>query len=367
MRDAIRLARSSGEGFNLFEVLALRRREYVHSNVLAWLLDPLETHGLGVSFLNGVLGKVGAPTCRDEDKLRCRIRREVSAPTSIIDISVETPGSLLIIENKIDAVEGAEQTLREYKDFSRQANGRKFTAIFLSVNGESPQAENFIAWDYSKIWKLLCELEPKPAVASFIHDYRDAVEVLLAREGKAMARFKGYRPETKFILEHYEDVRLLKDAIDSAESDLAELLASIESELQGRDWWDEGVWVSGTQRGEIWARKTSWGTADESFWIGIFNVSLDRMMSEDDRPWSYVQVRNDMRTEPVRAKLAAVGRTIDVKADSSMKKPFSRYLNLAPIAADPGKLKDTVLAEFDMLAKFAPAIDDLVVPKGSKR
>ena len=41
--------------FNLFDALGIVRIEIRHSNFLAWLLDPNESHGQGSMFLNGVL------------------------------------------------------------------------------------------------------------------------------------------------------------------------------------------------------------------------------------------------------------------------------------------------------------------------
>ena len=43
---------------NMFDVLRISRTEIRHSNMLGWLLDPNENHGLGDSFLYGVISKV---------------------------------------------------------------------------------------------------------------------------------------------------------------------------------------------------------------------------------------------------------------------------------------------------------------------
>ena len=37
--------------FNIFDVLKISRTEIRHSNLLSWLIDPNENHGLGDSFL----------------------------------------------------------------------------------------------------------------------------------------------------------------------------------------------------------------------------------------------------------------------------------------------------------------------------
>ena len=42
---------------NLFDVLKVSKKEIYHSNMLAWLLDPNENHGLGEAFLKGILQK----------------------------------------------------------------------------------------------------------------------------------------------------------------------------------------------------------------------------------------------------------------------------------------------------------------------
>ena len=44
--------------FNLFDVLKVSRTEIRHSNMLAWLMDPNENHGLGDAFLKGILRRL---------------------------------------------------------------------------------------------------------------------------------------------------------------------------------------------------------------------------------------------------------------------------------------------------------------------
>lgn len=44
--------------FNLFDVLGIARLEIRHSNILGWLLDPNENHGLGDAVIRGFLNHV---------------------------------------------------------------------------------------------------------------------------------------------------------------------------------------------------------------------------------------------------------------------------------------------------------------------
>ena len=46
------------DGVNVFDVLKIYKTEIRHSNMLAWLFDPNENHGLKDSFIRGVFQKI---------------------------------------------------------------------------------------------------------------------------------------------------------------------------------------------------------------------------------------------------------------------------------------------------------------------
>ena len=52
---------------NIFEILQVEKTEIRHSNILAWLLDPEESHGLGDGFLRGCI-KAVITNLRDRDE-----------------------------------------------------------------------------------------------------------------------------------------------------------------------------------------------------------------------------------------------------------------------------------------------------------
>jgi len=153
--DTLRQRQATAGKFSVFDVLQLQRREYVHSNVLAWLLDPLGTHGAGAAFLNDVLAAASLPGVEAHEAQSVRVGREEVGETSIIDIIVRTPRALLIIENKVDAREGEEQTPREWEDFVARAEGREFKAVFLTSRGEDALDTGFLSWDYKPIYDAL--------------------------------------------------------------------------------------------------------------------------------------------------------------------------------------------------------------------
>lgn len=110
--------------FNPFDVLRYADYEIRHSNVLQWLLNPAQNHGIGDSFLSGFLD------CFDHvepkpglDPTSVRIERELDR----VDITIffEVEQLLIAIENKTEAIvsEHVEQAMgyhgklcKKYKD-----------------------------------------------------------------------------------------------------------------------------------------------------------------------------------------------------------------------------------------------------------
>lgn len=50
-----------------------------------------------------------------------------------------------------------------------------------------------------------------------------------------MATMREFRPETRFVLEHSEDVQLLVEALDAAKADVAAIVEEAQEALKGRD------------------------------------------------------------------------------------------------------------------------------------
>ena len=103
--------------FNLFRALGIQHKEHPHSNLLAFLLDPGESHGLGSRFLICLLEKI-EPELMDElesiepriEPKDIRVRRECD----FIDVLVECgdKGPVIGIEVKIWATEQPDQIKR---------------------------------------------------------------------------------------------------------------------------------------------------------------------------------------------------------------------------------------------------------------
>lgn len=140
--------------FNLFTTLGYQRLEDVHSNILAWLLNPEESHGLGDAFLRDFVRQVFDKEL--PKYFSVNVKRESQDGDDRPDIVVEGNNWWLIIENKIDSIEQENQTKR-YADRWRKKgiNGENVFLAFLSPSGWLPESLDFKPVSYRTIRELL--------------------------------------------------------------------------------------------------------------------------------------------------------------------------------------------------------------------
>lgn len=135
-------------GLNFFEVARISRAEIRHSNMLAWLMDPMESHGLGDKFLQGIFQElyesqpdsVAAMRLMLLDYYSFSIKREWEN-IDILAVS-EKEKCVVAIENKIDSKEnrGTQTQLGQLPRYQQiiekvYEDYRKFY-IFLTPDGE---------------------------------------------------------------------------------------------------------------------------------------------------------------------------------------------------------------------------------------
>jgi hypothetical protein len=119
---------------DLLGVIGRRRSELTHTAALAWFLDPIGAHGLGTEPLAGFLRLIGGDV-PDEDVLGwCRPVREIAVEDTRADLVIDGPGLRIVVEVKVDAGEGEEQTERLVRHFDEE--GARF--VFLTRSGAMP-------------------------------------------------------------------------------------------------------------------------------------------------------------------------------------------------------------------------------------
>jgi hypothetical protein len=175
-------------GLNIFEAAGLYRQEIRHSNVLAFLLRPRESHGLGDGFLKRIIQKVmdnssgelpiSALSVALADFSDALIHREWRN----IDLLIESASNklALAIENKIGSSEGASQ-LSKY--------------------------ENIVCSEFPSHARLYCYLtedgEPASRDVWSPMSYSNVIDVLQEAKDQHSSNLTG---DARIVIEHYIDV-----------------------------------------------------------------------------------------------------------------------------------------------------------------
>ena len=183
--------------FNLFNVLGVARSEIHHSRVIAWLLNPRESHGLGDYFLRGFLSQASASA--KEREIKCVAftpadvegwkfgNIKVAPERHNIDILLidERDGFVCPIENKVGSDEHSDQLSRYLQIVEREYKGLRPFPIYLTPDGRKPSkrrdAERWIPFGYEVVADLLkqtlyqCGLTISADVSSFLEQYERTI------------------------------------------------------------------------------------------------------------------------------------------------------------------------------------------------
>lgn len=213
--------------FNPIRVMKMERMEVRHSAILAWLLDPKESHGLDDKFLKAFLGEalrgqseLGIPTAIDVARADLRdtiVRREWQN----IDIFIHSArnGWGFVVENKFDSKQHEGQ-LKKYLEkvmtgLGSEADDLIVRGIFLTLHGEEPADDRYAPITYEAICQFLPRFMDQEShlltneVRTFLQHYVEIIEeeVGVSVESSEMEKLARqlYRENKKvldFIMEH---------------------------------------------------------------------------------------------------------------------------------------------------------------------
>jgi len=150
--------------FNIFDALGITRVEIRHSNFLAFILDPAESHGQGQLFLKALLMdllKNAPPQLRplspiDLDGTDLR-GVEVEREWKNIDllITCKEPRFAVVVENKVDSKEHSDQLNRYRQVMADHHPGMKCLFVFLTPDGDEPSEADWVPYTYTQIHSVL--------------------------------------------------------------------------------------------------------------------------------------------------------------------------------------------------------------------
>lgn len=174
--------------FNVFDVLKLENFEIRHSNMLAWLLDPNENHGLGDKVLLGLIKFITTkPDSLSAYELCQLINNSYSFSVlreyNNIDILLVSHENKIVIciENKIYSGEHDNQ-LERYKEIvETRFRGYKQFYLYLTLSGN--KSSNPDVWfsisytDMKTIIETACKhIELTAEVKLFINNYIEVIK-----------------------------------------------------------------------------------------------------------------------------------------------------------------------------------------------
>lgn len=296
--------------FNIFRVLRADRDELRHSNLLAWLFQPDEAHGLGESFLRRWLMRIMhdaassppvppgwiSPIMIDAADIEyVEVNRETENIDLLVVIHRQKGGPWVVcIENKIDSAQHSNQ-LNRYHDFveHRFADAERRVYVFLTRHGEIPENADFVQSSYEEVAQVLdtCLAEHEDSIGPEPHlllkHYRQllADDFMNENETSQLARqiYLRHKRAIDFILDNkvdpiYEASNALHRALQQHAAELGIVMGVL-----GKGWvrFLPAAWDVPTNKGG-----TAWG-ADSRYLlceVGLWGKKAELHMTVGRAP-----------------------------------------------------------------------------------
>jgi hypothetical protein len=209
---------------NFFSILNATKAEIKHSNFLAWLMSPDESHSLNTIFLKWFLKDIFSSekidwanefSIESLNLYNVKVFREWHN----IDILIVHEEFVIAIENKVDSSEHSRQ-LKRYSDIINDSfPDLKKAFVFLTIDGINPKSEEdanqYISIDYGLI-KSLIEIvlsvyknSLSQRIQYYIEDYLLILNRYIMKEHEsvdlALQLYKNHREAIDFIIENIPD------------------------------------------------------------------------------------------------------------------------------------------------------------------
>ncbi|WP_164084685.1 PD-(D/E)XK nuclease family protein [Alteromonas flava] len=209
---------------NIFEILRIAHTEIRHSNFLAWVLNPNQSHNLRDSFLKWFLKDVFSDSrvpwinefrvdSIETDKLV--VHREYKN----IDLLLETSDFVVVIENKLWSKEHSNQLSRYSDTIDKDFSGKYHAFVFLTPYGESPEQDYdrdlYVTYGYASIVRILNIIldtyghSLSEKITTYIKDYVDVLRRHVMQEDEAISIaqeiYKNHKDALDFIFENKPD------------------------------------------------------------------------------------------------------------------------------------------------------------------
>ena len=238
---------------NIFDVLKLKEHEIRHSNILAWLLDPNGSHGLGDTFIrlfiahvikkNRAVHGLDVMTWSYLNLTDCEIQREKHWPDTgkkdSLDIllTAHQPVGLdylIAIENKVRSSEGPDQTVkyRAHIEADNPASVKMF--VYLTAKDEVPNDDRWATLSYCDIYEILGHIlkytAMSPEAKLLLDNYRKVcADIMGMYDMEIRAKVK------KIYREHKDAIDLINKYKPDLQWDIADYLTAKLNDQRNRE------------------------------------------------------------------------------------------------------------------------------------
>lgn len=221
------LLQSDLERPNIFVFLRNLSHEIRHSNFICWLIDEKETHGQKKLFLQSLLSHTNVEHHEDS---AYSVDSEVKINTHLstrdakrkkdrrIDIVLESPKHVIIIENKTQS-EDSENQLRDYRIYAENKYSSKSKIfLYLTLEGNDPKDK-----EERKHWKNISYLDVHRALSAALNEIscgktKEYIKDYLDSLGTYWLKISSSAQLASSIIENYsaEIIELIKEDGDKS-------------------------------------------------------------------------------------------------------------------------------------------------------
>jgi PD-(D/E)XK nuclease superfamily len=229
--------------FNIFEALGVVNSELRHSNFLAFLLNPKESHGLGTLMLKRFLQEAlqgqenqGVTSLTPiEIDIGDFGASEVLTEVDSIDVLIHDPKNqiVVIIENKVNSDQHSDQLARYYKQTHKKYPGYKIFGIYLTRYTEPSGHPKYAAMSHAMVCDLVKEIMSLPRIM-----LDPGVNVALSQYTDMLGRHfmedeKIANLCTKIYQHHKQAIDLIMEHLPNQRDEIAKKLRALISTQPG--------------------------------------------------------------------------------------------------------------------------------------
>lgn len=331
--------------FNIFEVLKITHTEIRHSNILAWLLNPNENHGLGDSFLREFINSI-IKTLDDKkaDRIELLLQDyysfQVLRESNHIDLTLVSreEKTAYIIENKIWAGESKHQ-LHDYLEKSKKEYpDYKLIFAFLTPDRhEASDSENWHPISYEddvipNLEKVIEKVELKEGVKTLIENYIRAVrkDIMKERDSELVEIC------TEIYNKHKDALKLIFENVDIDQSADSEIICDALKDLSDKgliEYENNNRWRFFTKGmteylPDLATDSSSWGTK-WTYYYYLYKANDNKLRIRFEIGSYGVNEETKQKMEKMIQNSRTLGNTVLKNQDWKYKTLFSRTANIS--------------------------------------